>query len=116
MAPIPPSARGAPAKPWRPSIFLQTSRLGAVEGSAQFGGDLLGRGFVDEDAADGVGALRVDDDLDVPVVVVADRRPVPLEDARAEIRRRVQDQLVAGIAEGARKGPEVAREQPREVA
>src|SRR5437773_6082542 len=57
--------------------------LRAVEGSAQFGGDLLGRGFVDEDAADGVGALRVDDDLDVPVVVVADRRPVPLEDARA---------------------------------
>src|SRR5437867_9165268 len=117
MAPIPPypQALGTPRRS-RGAPPYSARLLRAGEGSAQFGGDLLGRGFVDEDAADAVGALRMDDDLDVPVVVVANRRPVPLEDARPEIRRRVQHQLVAGIAEGAREDPEVAREQAREVA
>src|SRR5207237_5264795 len=90
--------------------------LRAGEGSAQVRGDLLGWRLIDEDAADRIAALRMDNDLDVPVVIVADRGPVALEDARAEIGRRVQPQLVAGIAEVARERAEVARDQARKVA
>src|SRR5712664_2591363 len=39
--------------------------------------------LVDEDAANSIGVLRLGRDLDVPVVVVANRRPIPLEDPRA---------------------------------
>src|SRR5438309_12000670 len=115
--PKPPDARRAPARPWRASICRHSGYgLGNGEGSAQVRGDLLGWRLVDEDAADRIAALRMDDDLDVPVVIVADRGPVALEDARAEIGRRVQHQLVTGIAEAARERAEVARAQARQVA
>src|SRR5205823_9967915 len=100
----------------RRSTSCAARLLRSGEGSAQVRGDLLGWRLVDEDAADRIAALRMDDDLDVPVVIVADRGPVALEDARAEIGRRVQHQLVAGIAEVARERAEVARDQARKVA
>src|SRR5438477_12807343 len=115
--PNPPDARRAPAKPWRASICRHSGYgLGNGEGSAQVGGDLLGWRLVDEDPADRIAALRMDDDLDVPVVIIANRGPVALEDARAEIERRVQHQFVAGIADAVRERAEVARDQARKVA
>src|SRR2546428_381363 len=39
--------------------------------------------LVDEDATNAIGLLRLGRNLDMPVVIVADRRPVPLEDPRS---------------------------------
>src|SRR5439155_1410405 len=51
---------------------------GTRPGVAEARGRDLRRRLVHEDPADPVRLLRLDDDLEVPVVVVADRRPVPL--------------------------------------
>src|SRR5438094_2431884 len=60
--------------------------------------------------------LWLDDDLEVPVIVIADRRPVSLQDARPEVRRRVEHHLVTRIAEARGERAEVVREQARELA
>ena len=52
--------------------------LPQVYRAAELGSRDLGAGFVDDDPAHAVGVLRLGHDLDVPVIVVADRRPVPL--------------------------------------
>src|SRR6185436_7961109 len=90
--------------------------LSPVPGRAQAGGDRLGSGLVDEDAAQAVDALGVSDDLDVPVVVVTDGGPVPLEDSRAEVRRRVQSHLVAWIVERPADRAVGVDQEPRQVA
>src|SRR5256712_1346586 len=65
-------ARARPVAP--PSPLAGGTRPGVAEAR----GRDLRRRLVDEDPADPVRLLRLDDDLEVPVVVVADRRPVPL--------------------------------------
>src|SRR5205807_3404407 len=71
--------------------------------------------LVDEDAADPVGVLGLGDDFDVPVVVVTDRGPVPLQDPRAEVGGGVKHHLVAGVSESARERAEVVGEESRQI-
>src|SRR6266852_6746868 len=85
-------------------------------GLAELGGGDLGSRLVDEDAADPIGVFRLGNDLDVPVIVVADRLPVPLQDARPEVGRRVQGHLVPGVPESARECAEIAGKESRQVA
>ena len=47
-------------------------------GTAELSGRDLGARLVDENAAHPVSVLRLGQDLDVPVIVVADRGPVSL--------------------------------------
>src|SRR2546425_10436018 len=51
-------------------------------GLAQLGRRDLRTCLVDEDAADSIGVLRLGRDLDVPVIVVANRRPIDRKSTR----------------------------------
>src|SRR5439155_24450932 len=75
----------------------------------------LRRGLVDEDPADPVGVLGLHDDLEVPVIVVPNRRPVPLQYSRPQVRRRVEHHFVAWIAEARGERAKVVRSEERRV-
>src|SRR5690349_14475695 len=73
-------------------------------------GGVLGRGLVDVDPPDPVGPVRGGADLDVPVVVVGDGRPLPREDLGGQVRGGVERHLERGITQLGGQGPEDAAE------
>src|SRR6266700_3123857 len=85
-------------------------------GLTELRGRDLGARLIDEDAPYAIGVLGLRNDLDVPMIVVTDRGPVPLEDARAEVGRGVQHHLVPGVAEATREGAEVLGQESAQVA
>src|ERR1700704_332664 len=115
----PPKAWGLFRSATESVVFWHLSRQGsrtdgfprlAQPGRRLFRGDLG-----DQDPPDAVGALGLTDQLEVPVVVVANGGPLALENAGAEVGGGVQGQLVAGVTKPMSEYPEVPGDQAGQV-